>query len=135
MRISLSILFTITAASAIAQKVISIVDFVKIKDNKQTEALYYYENNWKVYRDIALKKGYIKSYNLLQTKSDSLASFDLMLITEYSDSTQHSLSEERFNQIIKEVRPNGPKLLNSLKANEFRQSVFLKRAEGLFSSY
>jgi hypothetical protein len=123
----ISVLLVYSIARCDAQS-ISIIDFVRIKDNKKTEALFYYENNWKVYRDIALKKGYIKSYNLLQTKPDSLASFNLMLITEYSDSTQHSLAEDRFNQIIKEIRPNGPKLLNSLKPNEFRQSVFLRRA-------
>ena len=53
-----------------------------------------------------LHKGYIKSYQLLLTVADSLSNFDLMLITEYADSAQEKLSEERFQQIIKETRPN-----------------------------
>lgn len=116
------------------QSTIKLIDFVKIKEGKRNESLYYYENNWKVYRDIALEKGYIKSYQLLSTVTDTLANFDLMLITDYSDSTQVKLSEERFQQIIKETRPNGPKLLNNLKPNEFRQNLYLKTAQTLFSS-
>lgn len=114
------------------QNSISIIDFVKIKDGKRNEVIYYYETNWKVYRDIALEKGYIKSYKLLTTSADSAANFDLILITEYADSLQEKLSEERFQQIIKATRPNGPLLLNSIKAKDFRQSFLLKRAETLF---
>ncbi len=70
------------------QSTIKLIDFVKIKEGKRNESMYFYENNWKVYRDIALDKGYIKSYQLLSTVTDTLTNFDLMLITEYSDSTQ-----------------------------------------------
>lgn len=110
------------------------IDFVKIKNNKRPEALYYYENNWKVYRDIALKNDYIKSYKILSTSADSTANFDLILITEYSDSSQFKLNEERFQQIIKSIRPDGPLLLNELKPNEFRQIVFFKTTETLYDA-
>lgn len=111
------------------------IDFVKIKNNKRQEALFFYENNWKVFRDIALEKGYIKSYKLLKTtSSDTTANFDLILMTEYADSLQLKLSEERFQEIIKATHPEGTKLLNELKPNEFRQIVFFKEAETLFSS-
>lgn len=113
---------------------ISVIDFVKIKNDKRNETLYFYENNWKIYRDSALKNNYIKSYELLTTKTDSIANFDIMLITEYSDSLQLKLGEERFQKIIKEIRPNGPKLLNDLKPNDFRQNVFTKWGETLFCS-
>ncbi len=116
-----------------AQNSITKIDFVKIKNGKRIEAIYFYENNWKVYRDIALEKGYIKSYKLLSTASDSTANFDLMLITEYIDSLQEKLSEERFQQIIKTSSPNGPRLLNNLKPNEFRLNLFLKEASTIFS--
>lgn len=115
-------------------KSISIIDFVKINNDKISEARYYYENNWKVYRDIAIDKGYIKSYRLLTTTKDSSSNFDLIIITEYTDSIQFKASEANFQKIIKEVRPNGPKLLNDLKPNDFRKSLFLKQAETLFSS-
>lgn len=112
---------------------VSIVDFVKINNGKINETVFYYENNWKVYRDIALERGYIKSYKLLTTSADSSSSFDLILITEYSDSLQFKLREERFLEIIKENRPQGPILLNDLKPNEFRQNLFFKQTETLFS--
>jgi len=113
---------------------VSVMDFVKVKDNKYPETLYYYENNWKVYREIAVKSNFISSYKLLKMSADSIANFDLILITEYADSSQFKLAEERFQKIIKEIRPNGPKLMNNLKPADFRQNVFAKEAQTLFSS-
>ena len=117
-----------------SKMIISTIDFVKIKNDKLQEALFFYENNWKVYRDIALENGYIKSYKLLTTSPDTTANFDLMLMTEYADSSQFKLNEERFQQIIKATRPDGPKLLNDLKPSDFRQNSFFKQAETLFSA-
>ncbi len=124
--------FSISAFGQTSSSV-SVVDFVKVKNNKLPEALFFYENNWKVYRDIALRNNYIVSYKLLQTSADSIANFDLVLITEYADSSQLKLAEERFQKIIKETRPTGPKLMNDLKPNDFRQNVFVKQAQTLFS--
>lgn len=121
---SLSILFIIAFLNIEAQNSITKIDFVKIKNDQRKEALFFYENNWNKYRGIALDKGYIKSYKLLTTHADSVANFDLMLITEYADSLQERLSEERFQQIIKATNPNGPTLLNDLKPNDFRQNLF-----------
>jgi hypothetical protein len=117
-----------------SETTITTIDFVKIKNSKRQEALYFYENNWKVYRDIALKNDYITSYKLLTTSADTAANFDLILITEYADSLQFVLNEERFQQIIKATRPDGPKLLNEIKPNDFRQNVFFKKTETLFSA-
>lgn len=117
-----------------SQPTITIIDFVKIKNQNRQETLFYYENNWKVFRDVALEKGYIKSYKLLATLADTTANFDLMLITEFEDSVQYTLSEERFQQIIKATRPDGLKLLNELKPNDFRKTLFFKQAETLFGA-
>jgi hypothetical protein len=117
-----------------SETTITTIDFVKIKNNKRQEVLYFYENNWKVFRDIALKNNYIVSYKLLITSADSAGNFDLILLTEYADSTQFKLSEDRFQKIIKEIRPDGIKLLNELKPNEFRQNLFFKKTETLFSA-
>lgn len=122
------------AKISFGQSTITTIDFVKIKHNNRAEALYFYENNWKVFRDIALKNDYIKSYKLLTTVADSAANFDLILITEYADSVQYKLNEERFQQIIKATRPDGSKLLNELKPNDFRHIVFFKKAETLFDA-
>lgn len=117
-----------------ANPAIAIIDFVKIKNDRQKEALFFYENNWKIYRDIAIQKNFIKSYRLLFTKADSTANFDLILITEFADSLQFKLSEDRFQTIIKTTSPNGPTLLNELKPNDFRQNAFFKQSQIIFSS-
>ena len=131
------ILFVLTTSTTISlaqgPTSISTIDFVKIKDGKRQEALFFYENNWKVYRDIALEKGYIKSYRLLTTIADTTANFDLILVTEYADSSQYKIREERFQQIIKANRPDGPKLLNEFKPNDIRLNVFSKEATTLFA--
>ena len=128
------LLFLTVPAFGQKPSTVSVIDFVKVKNNKFPEALFFYENNWKVYRDIALKSNYITSYKYLKTSADSIADFNLILITEYADSLQYKLAEDRFQKIIKEIRPAGPKLLNELKPTDFKQNVFSKQTETLFSS-
>ncbi len=129
-----ALLFIASVSFGQIQKTITTIDFVKIKNDRQKEALFFYENNWRIYREIAFQRGFIKSYHLLTTTADSTANFDLLLMTEYADSSQYKLSEQNFQKIIKETRPDGPKLLNELKPNDFRQNVFFKRTETLFTS-
>jgi len=120
--------------SAQQDKQVSVMDFVKIKDGRKAEALFYYENNWKIYREVAMERGFIQSYQLLTVTTDSLNNFDLILITTYKDSAQYLKSEENFQPILKELRPQGPKFLNQFKPVEFRQSIFLKITRPVFSS-
>lgn len=110
------------------------IDYVKIKDGKRAETLYFYENNWKLYREEALKRGVIHSYELLEADPGTSTPFDLILITRYTDAEQHKASEKNFEPILKMIRPNGPAKLNSLNPDEFRQSVFVFRGRALFSS-
>jgi len=112
---------------------ISVIDFVKIKNNKREEALYFYNNNWKVYREIALKKGYISSYKMLLTRPGS-GGYDIMLITTYKDSIQQKNSEANFAEIIKAERPKGPKLLNDIKPVDFRETVSSTAADQIASN-
>ena len=136
MKIFLFLLAILISSPSFAQTAptISVMDFVKVKNDKWPEVLYYYENNWKLYRDIALKRNFIVSYRLLKAKPDSVSTFDLVLITEYADSLQFKMAEERFQIIIKEMRPTGPILLNNFKANDFRQNMFVRETQTLFSS-
>ncbi len=115
-------------------KPVSVIDFVKIKDGKRAEAMFFYENNWKKYRDAALAKGFIRSYELLANTSDKVKDYDLLLITEYADENQFRQSEDRFNQIIKEVAPQGPKLLDDLKPADFRTNVSSVTTQAVFDS-
>lgn len=101
-----------------------LMDFVKIKNGKRDEALYFYENNWKIYREIALKKGLIESFELLEIAPNDTNQFDLILVTRYADEEQYKNSEKNFEPILKETRPNGAMLKNDLKPEDFRQNLF-----------
>jgi hypothetical protein len=120
--------------SAQDNKEVTLMDFVKIKDGKKPEAMYFYENNWKLYREEALKRNIIQSWQLMEVIPDSLNNFDLILITVYKDSAQHLRSEENFRPILSALRPNGPVLLNNLKPADFRVNVFFKTTRTLFTS-
>lgn len=105
---------------------ISTIDFVQIIDDNKDEAVYFYQNNWEVLRDMAVKKGYIHTYQFLEVSPSEDAPFDLMLITTYLNEDQYKLREEHFAVLIKD---NGPlKLLNSKKPEAFRKSLFAKES-------
>lgn len=123
--------FTVCAQK---NKEIILMDFVKVIPGKKAEAMFFYENNWKVYRDAAVKKKIIKSYELVEAKADTLNNFDLILITVYADSVQYSKSEENFAPLLKQLRPRGPVLINETKPNDFRKNVFFKIIKPIFYS-
>ena len=124
------------AGESFAQKnaPIWVADFVKVKSGHRTETLFFYENNWKLYRDTALAKGYISAYRLLETMPDSLGDFDFILMTAYPDSAAYAKSEEHFQPILKTLRPEGPKLMNNLKPADFRENLFFKTCKTVFSA-
>jgi len=115
----------------VRSQTITSIDFVQIVNGHRAEAIYFYDNNWKVYREEALKKGYIRSYQLLEVQPDSLSNYQLMLLTEYHDQTVYDRREENFQKIIKELRPDGAKLLNELKPDLFRKVVYFKLTQTL----
>ncbi|MDX2279785.1 MAG: hypothetical protein NW218_09365 [Saprospiraceae bacterium] len=121
-------------ASGQDKDAIATIDFVKIENGKFAEALFFYEHNWKVYRDVALERGYIKGYSVLSVNNDATSNYNLMLITEYEDSSQYNQNEKRFQQIIQTIRPDGPKLLNDLSPDEFRKKVLFQKTEIWFKS-
>lgn len=111
-------------AKKAANETIVLMDFVKIKNGKREEAIFYYENNWKIYREIALKKGFIKSFEIIEIVPNETNRFDLILITRYKNEEQYKASEKNFEPILKEIRPNGPMLKNDLKPDDFRENLF-----------
>jgi hypothetical protein len=128
------LLLAIVISGASQAQTITVMDFVKVKEGHKAEALFFYEQNWKLYRDSALKKGYIHSYRLEQVISDT-AAFDLVLITEFRDSQQYINSEANFREIIATVRPAGPLLLNKLQPAEFRKNQFVTISKNQYRSY
>lgn len=127
-------LFLLSAFKASSQT-LQVMDFVKIKNGHAAEALFYYEHNWKMYRDVAVKNGNILSYRLERTEADTVAAFDLVLITEYKDSVQYNNREVNFRAIIQSLRPAGPLLMNTLQPDDFRKNEFVKVTRNIFRSY
>lgn len=111
-------LLLITAPSVFGQKgEVVWMDFVTIKGNHEKEALYFYENNWKRYRDSALKAGVIKSYRIVKIAADSAGS-RLVLFTTFHSLADYNRREAIFQPIMKSLRPAGPVFLNGLKRDE-----------------
>lgn len=111
-----------------------LMDFVKIKNGRRDEAMFFYENNWKVYRDEALKAGIIHSYELIDARSEANTGFDIVLVTRYKNERQMAESEKNFEPLLKRLRPNGPVLKNDLKPADFRENVFVYTGKPAFSS-
>ena len=130
----LCLLFLVICFNSNAQT-ITVMDFVQVKEGRRAEAVFFYENNWKLYRDIAIKKGFILSYRLEEVVEDSTGTFNLVLITEYRDSVFYQNSEANFREILASARPNGPLLLNHLQPADFRKNLFVKVTRNLFRSY
>lgn len=113
---------------------VSTIDFMKVIDGNRDELIYYYENNWKVLRDMALERNYIVSYELLETEADSTGDFDILLITRYENEEAYEKAEERFQGLIREIQSEGgPKLMNDLTPAQFRDWKFSKTSKTVFS--
>ena len=122
------LLFVVLAMSSVSfaqvDDRITTIEFVEVLNNNKEEALYYFQNNWKVLRDKAVAKKHIHSYQLLETPKSDEAPFQIMLITTYLNKVQYELREDHFQELIKES--GGLKLLNNKKPTEFRKSLFSK---------
>ena len=117
-------LFLCLQISAQENTKISTIDFVQIINNNKKEAIYYYQNNWEVLRKMAVKKGYIHSYQLLETNHTKEAPFSFMLITTYKNKMQFDKREKHFEELIK--AKGKLQLLNNKKPGEFRKTIFGK---------
>lgn len=103
---------------------ISTIDFVQILDDNRKEAVYYYQNNWEVLREKALKKDYIHSFQILETPYSEESPFHLMLITTYKNKQQYDSREEHFGELIEEMGKLS--LMNEKQPGEFRKTLFSK---------
>ncbi|EDP72612.1 hypothetical protein FBALC1_15962 [Flavobacteriales bacterium ALC-1] len=101
---------------------ITTIETVEILNNNKKEAIFYFKNNWKVLREKAVEKGYVFSFQLMETTFNEETPFHLLLVTTYSNKEQYENREAHFSELIK--ASGGLKLLNDKKPAEFRKSVF-----------
>ena len=102
-------------------EIITTTETVEILDNNKAEALFYFNNNWKVLREKAKAKNYISSFSIVETEFSETHPFHIKLITVYENKEQYENREAHFQELIKES--GGLKLLNDKSPNEFRKSV------------
>jgi hypothetical protein len=119
--ILLCLLLTGLTSEAQQNQKISTLEFVEILNGKRAEALYYYQNNWVKLREKAVEKGYIDSYELLETEPEPENPVSLILITTYVGEDQFEKREDHFSELIKEK--GGLDLLNDKNPGDFRKII------------
>jgi hypothetical protein len=112
------VLFFVTMMSA-AMAQVTTVDIVRVKGAYEKEALYFYENNWKVFRQMALEEKYISGFDFVKSPADSTGLFTIVLVTQFADDASYKNVESNFRGIMQKVSPAGPKMLNSVTRKEF----------------
>ncbi|MCO4798135.1 MAG: hypothetical protein KC484_02900 [Colwelliaceae bacterium] len=110
---------------------ISTMDFIQIQQGYKAEALFFYKNNWKVFRKEAMENNYIDSFLFVETEATKDAPFHIVLITTYKDSYQFQEREKNFAKLMQ--TSNGPKLLNSVSPKVFRKKLFSKQKTNSFN--
>lgn len=95
------------------------IDIIECRPGYERECLHFYENNWKLFREEALERNFISGYRILRSAPDTTSAVTLLLMTEYPDSTTLADTENNFQPMMQELRPDGPDLLNSVPRSEF----------------
>ncbi|NNE77530.1 MAG: hypothetical protein HKN31_10715 [Pricia sp.] len=103
---------------------ISTLDFVEILNDNTEETHYYYKNNWQKLRESALKKGYIHSYEIMETVPTEDSPFHLILVTTYANQVSYDKREDHFGELIEQA--GELKLLTAKKPAEFRKILYSK---------
>ena len=99
---------------------VTVVDGIEVLSGFREEAIYYYTNNWLAFREAALEKNYIDSYELIIDDSDS-GDVDIILITRFDSARQYQEVEARYTELMSEHQLA---LLNEVQPGEFRRNVF-----------
>lgn len=104
-----------------APKRVFLVDFVKAKPGHYDDYLQSLEKNWLAARNIAKRKGFIRSYRILTSPKESNAKYDFLLITEFSDRQSYDAREMNFQTVLKVL--GGPVLIKGLRPRELGDIV------------
>ena len=76
------------------------VDLIRTLPGQQSEYLRNIEANWSGARRLAVERGAVLSYRALAAPSDSSRGWDIILMTEYADSTAYAQREDIFRAIF-----------------------------------
>lgn len=109
-------------AAAQAVRSVWAVDFVRTKPGQSAAYLASVRDNWAAARYYAQRAGYIVSYKAYTTRPDSSADFDVVLMTEFADSTAFRKAEENFAKIFKQYFPT-PSSTRDLRDIRFHKEM------------
>lgn len=98
---------------------ISSIDFVQVQNDNYEEAFYYYENNWRWLRELAVEKGYIADFEYFKVERTPETPYDLILITIYQNQNQADSREANFAELIE--MKGSLRLLNDKQPGDFRK--------------
>ena len=103
--IVLSLFFAVTPAQSTKAQAddspsVWTVDLIRTLPGGQAEYLRNIETNWSGARHLAVERGAVLSYQALAAEPDSARGWDVILMTEYVDSTAWSNREEIFTAIF-----------------------------------
>ena len=115
----LALMMMAMATLAQTETRISSIDFVQVLDNNHEEARYYYENNWRWLRALAVEKGYISDYAYYLVERTEETPYDMILVTVYANQEQANRREDHFAELIEQK--GGLRLLNDKKPATFRK--------------
>ncbi len=94
------------------------VDLVSTMPGQQAEYVLSIEANWSSARGIAVKRGAVMSYRALVTSPDSGRGWDILLMTQYTDSTAWANREGIFEEIF--ASPEFVRVPTSVPSSELR---------------
>lgn len=123
---NLILLLSFLSCSAWAQSKakITVIEFVEILEDQKKEALYYYENNWKLLRVAARAEGYIDSFQMIEIAHSQELPAHLLLITNFKDKAQYEAAEGNFKKLM--AGHGEMRLLNHQQPDNFRKNLMHK---------
>jgi thiol-disulfide isomerase/thioredoxin len=111
---------------------VAVTELVKVLNGMNEEAAFFYRNNWMALREEAVKRGKIDSFEIQFAEPGG--EYDIALITRYKNELQYKLSESNFEVLLREMRPEGPLLVNTANPPEFRKSLSVTVSRSITSS-
>lgn len=100
-----------------------VVDYVKVMPGRRAAFDDYRRSAWLPARLQAVKEGLIVSFKVLEAPAGAKLDYDLQLMTEFPLKESVAASEPRWQEILKSIAPNGPKVPDGLKNSDIRKIV------------
>jgi hypothetical protein len=99
------------------------LDLVRTRPGQQAEYLRGIRANWAGARRIALEGGEVRAYHAFAAPPDSTRGWDVVLLTEYRDSSAFSRREATFQRVFADPRVVAGRVVSALPSDQVRMFV------------